>query len=148
MLKEKNIDNMKKCMKRIHIIFESKANMLTGKYSVTNNQMHMLFYLLKNQDKQINQRDIEKEFELTNPTVTGILNRLENNGFIKRSVNKNDARYKNIVLTQKTIDIEKELEKHKIQMEEKIFKDLTEEEIETISILLEKILKNLEEEQA
>ena len=145
-MKENSIDNMKKCMKRIHIVFENKANMLTGKYGVTNNQIHILFYLIKNQDKQINQRDIEKEFELTNPTVTGILNRLENNGFITRKVNKNDARYKNIVLTGKTIDMKKEFLKHKTQMEEKAMKNLTEKEIETLSVLLEKILRNLEEE--
>lgn len=142
----REVNFIKRCIKRINIICESKANRLTEQFGVTNNQIHILFYLLKNQDEKTSQKDIEKEFDLTNPTVTGILNRLENNGFIERVVNKDDARYKNINLTKKTIDIQKELENFRNKMEEKILKGLTEEEVDTLEMLLEKMLKNLEEE--
>ena len=52
---------------------------------LTSMQAHVLIYLYKNKNNIINQRDIEREFELTNPTVNGILNRLENKGFIAKA---------------------------------------------------------------
>ena len=47
------------------------------KYNLTGMQMEILCYLKCNPDKEIHQREIEYWFQLKNPTVTGILNRLE-----------------------------------------------------------------------
>ena len=47
------------------------------------------------------QKDIEEHFHISNPTVTGILNRLEQKGFIERKQSLKDKRVRTIVLTKK-----------------------------------------------
>ena len=78
---------------------------------LTGMQAHVLIYLYKNRKNIINQRDIEREFELTNPTVNGILKRLENKGFIKRVVRLNDARNNERMITDKSISLIVEMKK-------------------------------------
>lgn len=46
------------------------------------------------------QRMLERRMYLSNPTVTGILNRLEAKGLIERTRDRQDARIKRVCLTQ------------------------------------------------
>lgn len=46
-------------------------------------------------------RDIESEFQLTHPTVSGILSRLESKGFVQLRPDPNDRRCKRIYLLDK-----------------------------------------------
>ena len=62
--------------------------------NLTSSQMTILFYIYTNDDIEINQKDIEKKLYLKSSTVTDILNRLENNGFLSRTTSENDGRYK------------------------------------------------------
>ena len=57
----------------------------------------------------MNQKDIEKELDISNPTVTGILNRLEVKGLITRVPCRHDARAKNIEVTEKALELDKQL---------------------------------------
>ena len=58
-------------------------------------------YLVLNQDKDIFQKDIEKEFGITKSTVAGIIKLMEKKGFIERISVPRDARLKKLVLTDK-----------------------------------------------
>ena len=49
----------------------------------------------------VNQKDIEKALSLKNPTVTGILKRLDEKGFILAVPSNQDKRCKNIYPTEK-----------------------------------------------
>ena len=76
--------------KRIRIInnkFRELWDKNLLKYNLTGMQMEILCYLKCNPDKEIHQREIEYWFQLKNPTVTGILNRLEEKGYITRRRN-------------------------------------------------------------
>ena len=69
-------------LKKIFQTMDKSLNKELETIDLTSMQAHVLIYLYKNKNNIINQRDIERKFELTNPTVNGILNRLENKGFI------------------------------------------------------------------
>ena len=72
--------------KRIRIInnkFRELWDKNLLKYNLTGMQMEILCYLKCNPDKEIHQREIEYWFQLKNPTVTGILNRLEEKGWVR-----------------------------------------------------------------
>ena len=111
---------------------------------LTGMQAHVLIYLYKNRKNIINQRDIEREFELTNPTVNGILNRLENKDFIKRVVSLNDARNKEIMITDKSISLIVEMKKKAKNMENKMTSGITKEELDTFYQVIKKMFNNVQ----
>ena len=100
MQREPNTIN--KQLKMIQKTFEERRNKHLSKYNLTSSQQEILFYLGFHEGEPIHQREIEKWFRLKNPTVTGILNRLEEKGFIVRKTKENDKRFRMIELTEKT----------------------------------------------
>lgn len=136
-------DNIGKVIKQIHYTFESLFNKEMEKYEITHSQMDILLYLMINQNIEINQKNIEEKFNLTNPTVTGLLNRLENKEFIKRTISKKDARFKTITVTNKALKLCSAIHDEAENITNKITYNVTEEEIEIANTVLEKILANI-----
>lgn len=113
--------------------------------NLTMSQGLVLEYLNNTDEEELTQKAIEQHFNLQHPTVSGILKRLERNGFITTSVSRTDRRVKNIYLTEKAREIELIARQDKKQMEETLVKGLTREEIDTLRTLLKKVLKNVTE---
>jgi DNA-binding MarR family transcriptional regulator len=110
----------------------------------TGMQHWILGHIHQNAECDIFQKDLEATFELRRSTATGILNLLEKNGYIKREPVDYDARLKKLSLTPKALLFcEQSIEKMK-EMENKLAKGLTQEEITTLIGLLGKIKNNLE----
>lgn len=114
------------------------------KDSVTGMQGMVIGFIYHNSDKDIFQKDIETEFNIRRSTATGILQLMEKNGFIKRQPVSYDARLKKLILTEKAINAHKKIEVEINNMEERMAKGLTDEEIETFFKLMDKISKNIE----
>lgn len=49
--------------------------------------------------------ELKKEMHVSAPTVTGIIDRLERDGYVRRSTDRADRRVKNVILTGKGIKI-------------------------------------------
>lgn len=113
------------------------------KLNLTMSQGLVLEYLNNTTDEELTQKAIEQHFNLQHPTVSGILKRLEKNGFITTAVNKTDRRVKDIFLTDKAIKIEEIARQNKRAMEETYVKGLSVDEIETLRGLLKKVLNNM-----
>lgn len=131
-------------LKKIFQTMEKNLNKDLEDIDLTGMQAHVLIYLYKNRKNIINQRDIEREFELTNPTVNGILNRLENKDFIKRVVSLNDARNKEIMITDKSISLIVEMKKKAKNMENKMTLGITKEELDTFYQVIKKMFNNVQ----
>ena len=131
-------------LKKIFQTMEKNLNKDLEDIDLTGMQAHVLLYLYKNRKNIINQRDIEREFELTNPTVNGILKRLENKGFIKRVVSLNDARNKEIMITDKSISLIAEMKKKAKNMENKMTLGITKEELDTFYQVIKKMFNNVQ----
>jgi len=114
------------------------------KDSVTMMHGRIVAYLFSNKDRDVFQRDIEQEFEIRKPTVTKILQTMEKNGLIIRYGVDYDARLKKIQLTEKAKHLHGEVTDRVAAFEEMVTKGLTEEEIETFLVVVNKIKKNLE----
>ena len=125
--------------------FEERRNKHLSKYNLTSSQQEILFYLGFHEGEPIHQREIEKWFRLKNPTVTGILNRLEEKGFIVRKTKENDKRFRMIELTEKSRCLMQEMCEEMWQMDDKIYSCMTAEERSQLSGLLERILNSLSE---
>ena len=137
-----------KSFKIVHHYFENQLNSNLADLNLTRAQMDILFFLKRNERKnnEVNQKDIEKEFSLKNPTVTGILDRLEDKGYIKREVSSKDKRYKKILLTQSSQLILSDGRNHAKKIGEQLLEPLNADEKEDLKKLLDKIINNIKEE--
>lgn len=134
-----------KMLKIVSNYMDKDVNNCLADINITRSQMGILVYIQISECKgiEVNQVDIEKEFNLKNPTVTGLLNRLEEKGYIKRVKSEKDKRYKKLALTESGREI---LEKGKSKAEEnevKLLKTLTKEETKELKRILTKIVNNI-----
>ena len=63
--------------KQINNVYEKEFNNRLRSLGITSSQCEVLDFLLRSGQEEVNQRDIEKALNLGNPTVTGLLKRLE-----------------------------------------------------------------------
>ncbi len=101
-------------------------------------------YLYDNQDKDIFQKDFEKEFDIRRSTASAILSLMEKNELIKRESVSYDARLKKITLTKKAIDLQAQVVLSFDKFEQTIQNGISKEELEIFLSVLEKINNNLE----
>lgn len=112
--------------------------------SLTVSQAYVIDFICDRcKDKDVFQKDLEKEFDLKRSSISLMLNNMEKNGLIKRITVSDDARLKKIVLTQKSIELYERISIAIDSVENKIAKNLTSEEIEVFNIVLNKIRNNL-----
>ena len=139
-----------------HIGFEIKtlSNLIKRQFDQSSNKKEIdnltgtngwvIGYLANNQHRDVFQKDLELEFSIRRSTASKILQLMEKKGFIKRESVEYDARLKKLVLTEKALEVHAIAQQGINQLEKKISKGLTNEEIETFFKIAEKIKKNLE----
>lgn len=126
---------------------EKSMNEQLKEFDLTRSQLDILRYLKNAKKDHVNQKDIEEFFHISNPTVTGLLNRLEQKGYVVRLQSPNDKRIRYIQITEKSEDIEKKIKKHISRSENIISKGLSAADKEQLFILLAKVKDNLLEEE-
>ena len=104
----------------------------------------MMVYLKENQDREINAKNIEEDFHLTNPTVAGFLNRLEKKQLIQKKKSEKGFKYKAIELTKKGEELLEAIQKRGMNFTLLALKDIPKEDLITIANTLEKILVNIQ----
>lgn len=110
-------------------------------------QSQILMYLATNRHQIINQKDIEKALSLSNPTVSGLLNRLEQKGFIQKVIAPNDHRYKIIQLTDKSWMSMAVICQKVERTEQLLLKGFSAEEIQQLGQFLNRIVENVSEKE-
>lgn len=88
-------------------------------------------------------RDIEETFQLSHPTVSGILSRLEQKGFIEFRADENDRRCKRIYLLPKGRELEETMHQTILTTEETLVQGFTEDEKQQFTALLNRAIFNL-----
>ncbi len=112
---------------------------------ITGGHGYILCFLSENKDNEVYQRDIEKRFKIRRSTVTSTLNRMEKNGVIERKSVEKDSRLKQIILTEKGINLFKNFKVKADEVESEISTALTKEESQTFLKLIKKLQKKVEE---
>ncbi len=88
-------------------------------------------------------RDIEEAFQLSHPTVSGILSRLEQKGFIEMRPDETDRRCKRIYVLQKGLELHEMVHRTIEETEHKLVKDFSDEEKQLFEALLRRAIDNL-----
>lgn len=112
---------------------------------ITSSQCEVLDYLFQTSEEETTQRDIERRLSLKNPTVTGLLKRLEEKGFVFSVPSTSDKRCKNIYLTEKAYDIQRKMEASRKKSDKMLTLGMTKREVEAFEHALEKVLYNISE---
>ncbi len=147
MAEEKKSDRVIVYVFRLNNALVKQKNRNMSVYNLTSIQAGVLMYILNNyQSREVNQLDIQAVFKLTNPTVSGIIDRLEEKEFIKRVRSEKDARYRRLVPLPKGEALYEDLRRSAAEAEAHLVKDMTPEEAAEFKRLLKVALKTAEED--
>ena len=127
-----------------------QLNKRTSEQGMTYVQSLVILYLLAiskhaEPGQEITQRDLEKYLSLKGSTVTKLLDRMEENGFITRVKSKRDSRANCIHPTELGISFVPCFYEALYQVEGTMTKGMSETEKEVLKDLLKRVLANLED---
>ena len=127
-------------IKKASLVFDKISNQLLTPYDLTNSQFKILMVLMHAPAGSVRQIDIENKFAMTNPTVTGLVQKLEAKDLVKRMPHPEDKRSKVLVLTDRAMGMKEELLALADDLERQMTQNLNHDECEQLAALLLKIL--------
>lgn len=93
--------------------------------------------------EEVNQRDLEQAEQVTHPTMTATISRLEKNGFVTCTTSSIDRRYKKISCTEKSANLYQELAAKDDNVVKEVCRGLTEEEMQMLFRITDKMVANI-----
>ena len=109
---------------------------------LTSAQGHIMGYLSRRETPPC-PRDIEEAFHLSHPTVSGLLSRLEQKGFIRLCPDPVDRRCKRIYLEEKGLECHDTMLRIIRLNEDRMVQDFTPEEKEQFASFLQRAIANM-----
>lgn len=138
-MEKKDIGHM---FKLISDGIRAKIDTNVKEHDLTCSQFRILGYLNKNGGK-VTQKQLEDFLEVSHPTVVGLINRLEKNGFVKTYFEEDNKRHKIICEDEKAIAFSIQMEKQRNQIENLLLDGLTPDEINELERLLRIVHSNV-----
>jgi DNA-binding MarR family transcriptional regulator len=126
--------------KRIH----RRVDKETAQYGVTGVQGRILgFISVKSKERDIFQKDIEEELDIRRSSVTSVLQLMEKNGYVERVSVSKDARLKKIILTEKGLEIHKNVFNFIVRIEKTLRDELSDDEAKILINLIDRLSKKI-----
>lgn len=129
-------------VKKTALIFDKLSNQLLAPYDLTGSQFKIMMILYHAPAGSVRQADIEVKFAMSNPTVTGLVQKLEAKELVKRMPHPEDKRSKVLVLTDRAIEMKEELLALADDLEQQMTRKLSDDECDLLAKLLIKMLKD------
>lgn len=130
----------------IHLIsnkIRAKMNNEVLSHGITSKQSRVLGFLNDRKDIKTTQKDIQTHFEISHPTVAGLIKRLEEKELITTRYDDNDKRLKIIELAPKESVIRNKMCDVKSDLETLLLKGFKENEKETLIAGLLAVYNNI-----
>lgn len=112
-----------------------------GDIGLTRSQWSVLAHLLRSDGLQ--QKELAEQMDITAITLTGLLDRMERDGWVERRADPVDRRAKRIFLTEKVAPVMKELRALGREVRKSAQEGLSEAEQQTLISLLLRVRSNL-----
>lgn len=129
-------------LRLLHSCTDQNMTAALAKMELTAAQGQIMGYL-SHRETPACSRDIEETFQLSHPTVSGLLARLEKKGFIEFRPDENDRRCKRIYILPKGEECHETMHQTILSNEEKLVQDFSAEEKELFAALLQRALQNM-----
>lgn len=132
--------------KRIHLDIEKEIHTKLSAYNLTKSQLDILNYLDQHPNQMTCQKDLQNYLHVSNATINGLVNRLEQNGYIYRITNSEDKRMVSIHPTEKANQIKDLFLTTIYNLEQKMMAHITPDKQEELVNLLKQMIQNIESE--
>ncbi len=129
----------------LHTYADQTITAALAEMDLTAAQGHILGYLSRCQEPPC-ARDLEQVFQLSHPTVSGLLSRLEKKDFIRLEADDQDRRCKRICLLPRGQQCNQRIHALIDRIESQLVADFTEEEKQQFQNFLLRAIHNLKEE--
>lgn len=114
-----------------------------NKMDLTASQGRLMAFVAHRGQQPTYARDVEQALRLTHPTVSGLLSRLEQKGFVELITDPNDRRSKRIVISEKGLACHERMHETIMENESRIVQGFTEEEKALLAQLLQRAIENV-----
>jgi DNA-binding MarR family transcriptional regulator len=111
---------------------------------ITGRNAWIIAYLDRNSDRDVYQRDLEKEFGITRSTASKVVNLMVQKDLIERQSVSQDARLKKMVLTEKANEIAKLMKEDGDRLECRLTEGFSENELGILFSFIERMKSNME----
>ena len=139
-------DNIMFLLRHINYTIKTGIDAKFKSYDLTFSQSQLIFHIFRN-NGCISQKELQEKLKVSHPTVVGLVQRLEKNGFVKTEKDENDKRNKIIYTTELTEQLHKELKKQHDENNKKLMKSFSKEEMIELERLLNKMNENITEQE-
>ena len=121
---------------------DAKFNRHNAALGLTATQSHMLGYIVRHKDRDVGFQELESFFDLRHSTVTGIVQRLEEKGFVTCTPDGDDRRRKRIRSTAKSAQLFQSICRGRKTVEQELTAGVQPEDIAVFNRVLEQIFQN------
>ena len=128
--------------KKLHFLMDQTMNRRLTELELTSAQAHVIGYLTHAKESPC-ARDLESAFGLSHATVSGILSRMEDKGFITIEPDPKDRRVKRICLLERGNACSREILLRIHETERILSEGFSPEELELFRSYLERAIQNL-----
>lgn len=129
---------MKLIADRVSTLFSVHANI-----PITAAQGRVLMYLEACGGGPVSQRDIEQYLNVSHTTAKGLLQRLEEKGFVRTAFDASDGRVKNAYVTEKAHECREKLSEHIERITGQMFEGFEPEEEGQLFDMLKRVYSNI-----
>lgn len=126
----------------LHWCTSQAMNESLAQIGLTSAQGHIMGRLMHTKE-HLRARDLEREFCLSHPTVSGILSRLEKKGFIELRTDPADKRCKRIYVLEKAAEFDSLMNENLDKTENRLVAGFTPEETAQFAAYLERAIGNM-----
>lgn len=110
---------------------------------VTAAQGRVVMYLKKQEGRIVSQRELGTYLGVSHATVKGLVDRLEEKGYVHTAFDAKDGRVKNVYLTDESARYKERVHKLLEELDEQMMRGLSEAEQKELVRMLEKIYSNI-----
>ena len=136
------MENFAHDLKVLSDLIEKKANSVLAKFGITISQARVLIYLL-NINRQISLKELEKQFNVSQATMQGVISRMEKKGFLCTVYLPSNRKQKLVVLTEYGAQLAEEMLQSISAVNNSLVNSLTAEEQKEFVRMLGKIKESL-----
>lgn len=100
------------------------------------------YIIVESEHRNIFPKDLEEFLEIKGSSVTSLINNLERGGYLRRESLASDGRYKKLVLTEKTREMQEDILKRVYDYMRNMFSGIPEEDLIIFESVILRMAKN------
>ena len=130
-------------MRILHWCCDQTMTEALNNMGLTASQGRLMAFLAHRGEQPTYAKDVEAEFHLSHPTVSGLLSRLEQKDFLELKTDPNDRRSKRIVISEKGMACHERMHAAIRENESRIVQGFTPEEKTLFTQFLQRAIENV-----